>query len=131
VVQDDAAAGPRWVERVYRARWQEGLDICDPEVVARLAEEAGFDPDRLAGAADDKTIREKGLEALANICREGVFGVPYFVHRFERFWGLDRLQALLASLPLQEAASDDERVPEMSVVGLARATDWGHAGGCG
>lgn len=130
VVQDDASAGPRWVARVYRARWQEGLDICDTDVVARLAEDAGFDPDRLAGAANDQALREQGLQALVGICREGIFGVPYFVHRYERFWGLDRLDALLAALPA-EPAPHDEREPQLSVAGCERATDGGHAGGCG
>jgi 2-hydroxychromene-2-carboxylate isomerase len=117
------------VQRVYRARWQEGLDICDQDVVAGLAREVGLDPDRLVGAVDDPAVREKGLEALLSVCREGVFGVPYFVNRFERFWGVDRLGAFLASLP-DESRSEDEQ-PELAFAGQLRETDTGHAGGCG
>lgn len=35
--------GRTWVERAGRARWLEGRDICDPDVVRELAEEIGLD----------------------------------------------------------------------------------------
>lgn len=128
-ILDDPAAGPRWLDRLYRARWQDGLDICDRAVVARLAARAGLDPDRLANAVDDPGVRATGLEALLSVCRAGVFGVPYFVNGYERFWGVDRLEAFLASLTRQD--EPESRQPEPVCTSAARTTDWGHAGGCG
>jgi 2-hydroxychromene-2-carboxylate isomerase len=130
ILAAEEQAGRQWIDRVYRARWQEGLDVCDRDVIGGLAGEVGLDPNRLAGAVEDHSLRERGAEMLLQACRGGIFGVPYFVNRFERFWGIDRLGQFLASLPLPAATSECEEA-EMAVVGSSRSTDWGHAGGCG
>jgi 2-hydroxychromene-2-carboxylate isomerase len=129
ILATDEQAGSRWIDRVYRARWQEGLDVCDRDVIGELAREVGLDPDRLAGAVEDQALRERGAEMLLQACRGGIFGVPYFVNRFERFWGVDRLGRFLASLPQAAGASETELEPALA--GSSRSTDWGHAGGCG
>jgi 2-hydroxychromene-2-carboxylate isomerase len=98
-VAADHGGGPEYIERVYRARWQEGRDVCDRTTIAQLAEELGLPAGRMAGAADDPALREqRGLAALLALSDEGAFGVPFFTHGYHKFWGVDRLPAFVASV---------------------------------
>ncbi|HET6212420.1 MAG TPA: DsbA family protein [Micromonosporaceae bacterium] len=118
--------GPQFIERVYRARWEEGRDIHVPETIAGIAGELGLDPDEHARAAGDPAVRAEALRVLLAIHDDGVFGVPFFVHGWEKFWGLDRLDAFLAALDglRKEPPAGGKLIVEP-------AADQGHAGGCG
>lgn len=82
------------VRALLAARWAEGRDIAEDEVIRAALASAGFDPalaDRglFVGAETYARNLERGIEA-------GVFGVPFF-HVLEsdgRFWGQDRLDFL-------------------------------------
>jgi predicted DsbA family dithiol-disulfide isomerase len=67
------------VGRLFRAYWREGQDIGAPEVLARLAGEAGMDAGLvarlLAGEADRDTVEARDAHARAR----GVTGVPLFL----------------------------------------------------
>ncbi|MCX4984945.1 2-hydroxychromene-2-carboxylate isomerase [Streptomyces sp. NBC_00572] len=132
--------GPAFVEQAQQARWQEGLDICDRATMAGIADRLGLARDVLTGAADDPGLREEGAEALRSAIREGVFGVPFFVNGHDKYWGVDRLSAFLASLapdtdagggpgPSSASASASESVAAEADV--RPGGDIGHAGGCG
>jgi len=134
----DEGRGPQFVERFYHARWVEGRDICAPATIAELAAELGLPRERLAGAAEDDELRERGLAALLALDDDGVFGVPFFVHGRQKFWGVDRLAAFVRSVCSAEAAPVPVRpaaeagLPEPSLGGdLEPGGDQGHAGGCG
>ncbi|MEU7647503.1 2-hydroxychromene-2-carboxylate isomerase [Streptomyces huasconensis] len=129
----DADLGPRFISRAHQLRWEEGRNICDPAVMAELAAELGLPPDRFARAAEDEELRARGVEALLDVDRDGVFGVPFFVHRREKFWGLDRLDAFVRSVTGSDGdASPDARTEPGPVrVVLGTGGDQGHAGGCG
>jgi predicted DsbA family dithiol-disulfide isomerase len=67
------------VGRIFRAYWQDGLDIGDAGVLADLAAEIGMDraltAQLLAGDADAEDIRARDTHSRAR----GVTGVPTFV----------------------------------------------------
>ncbi|AKJ30090.1 2-hydroxychromene-2-carboxylate isomerase [Caldimonas brevitalea] len=129
----DAGQGPAFVERVYRARWQEGRNISDPDTIAELAESVGVPGDAARSAVDRTEMRERGAQALLAIDRDGVFGVPFFIDRSQRFWGIDRLNDFLASLggnTTSGAALLTDASPA-SATHDRRTADHGHAGGCG
>ncbi|MFD5496842.1 DsbA family protein, partial [Streptomyces sp. NPDC127091] len=90
--------GPEFIAAVYRARWEEGQDISDPAVIAYIAERLGLDPVRLSTACDDPAVREHGLGSLNSLYRDGVFGVPFFINGYEKFWGVDRLPGFVSSV---------------------------------
>ncbi|MFC9297965.1 2-hydroxychromene-2-carboxylate isomerase [Streptomyces sp. NPDC057011] len=129
--------GAEFIALAARARWQGGLDICDPEVIGSFAARLGLDRDELAGASDDPELREAGVRALLDVHRDGVFGVPFFTDHYDKYWGLDRLPAFVAAL----AAHDDPARPPAQETAPApprdqghphgRSVDDGHAGGCG
>ncbi len=87
--------------RVFRAYWQEGRDIADPEVLAALERECGLP----AGAHRDPAARRALYENTAALVAAGGFGVPSFQVGEQLFWGQDRLRFAGAAL---RAARDPE-----------------------
>ncbi|MEV1025806.1 DsbA family protein [Streptomyces sp. NPDC050264] len=122
--------GHDYIDAVYRARFGQGRDICDPQTIEDIGWELGIDPLRLSRASDRPELRAEGIRILLDVCRDGVFGVPFFVHGYSRYWGIDRLDAFVEHLRSQgEPATAIPR--ELTAVGIGTATDDGHAGGCG
>ncbi|MFI0370692.1 2-hydroxychromene-2-carboxylate isomerase [Actinomadura sp. 1N219] len=121
--------GPEFIAAAYRARWEEGRDICDPTTVAGIGADLGLDAAELTEAVDDPEVRAEGVRALMDVYKDGVFGVPYFVNGFERFWGVDRLAAFAASV--RPAVTDGGAAPVQGGGGVSALVDDGHAGGCG
>ncbi|MCY0920176.1 DsbA family protein [Streptomyces sp. H27-G5] len=100
---DRLGAGPEFIAETYRARWELGEDISDPDTMRRLGRTVGLDPEVLARAHEDPTIRASGLDALNSLHRDGVFGVPFFISGFDKFWGVDRLSDFVAQLNARAA----------------------------
>ncbi len=126
---------------VSAARWERGENICDTEVLHRVAEAAGFDGDEMVAAAHDPALRAEGVDALAAAYDDDVFGIPYFKVGRHRFWGLDRVDGFLDELipalrkagvdvaePMPEALDDQVPAALLERVG---AYDSDSAGGCG
>ncbi|MEU6115236.1 DsbA family protein [Streptomyces sp. NPDC047117] len=123
--------GHDYIAACYRARFGEGRNICDRATIADIGAALGIDRRRIADAADDPELRAEGLRALLDVCKDGVFGVPFFVHGFTRFWGLDRLDAFRTHLRSQAQPATSVPEPLVGAVGLGRSAEDGHAGGCG
>jgi 2-hydroxychromene-2-carboxylate isomerase len=125
--------GRDFVAAAYRARWQEGRDITSRRTIGEIASELGLDAARFEGAADDPALRKKGFDCLVSSYKDGLFGVPFFVHGREKFWGADRLTSYVAAFrnePLQDVEKswqDHAELPRFA----ESAGDAGHAGGCG
>jgi 2-hydroxychromene-2-carboxylate isomerase len=104
----DAAAGyyfarARGKERAYRnavfrARWGEGRNIAEREVLATCAEHAGLPRAEFIKALDDPRYRDEVPKALARCMEDRIFGVPIFIVDGKRFWGNDRLDVMIDEL---------------------------------
>lgn len=94
--------GHQFFWAVYRARWEEGRDICAVATIRDLATVVGLDPDLLAVAPDDPAIRQEGAEALYQCYRDGVFGIPFFIDGRDKFWGVDRFVDFITRLEQQD-----------------------------
>ncbi|MFF8290558.1 2-hydroxychromene-2-carboxylate isomerase [Streptomyces sp. NPDC016309] len=123
--------GHAYIAAVYRARFGEGRDVCDPATIAGIGRELGIDPDVVSRAKDDPELRERGVDALMDVCTDGVFGVPFLVRGFNRFWGLDRLGDFVAHLRGTTPPAASLPPVTAGAVGIGRSADDGHAGGCG
>lgn len=122
--------GPDYIAATYRARWEHGRDICDRSTIGEIAATIGLDRDEVEAASDSPVLRTEGAEILRQICQDGVFGVPFFVHGFSRYWGLDRLDDFAGHLRRNAPPATSMREP-IAAVGRDRSSDEGHAGGCG
>lgn len=129
LVADSAGRGREYVALAYRARWEQSRDITDRATIAELAVELGLDAGRVSNASDDEAIRRRGAEVLTRSYRDGLFGVPFFIHGHDKYWGLDRLRAYAAKVRGEEPGEDVELgwLDEPVTAGM----DAGHAGGCG
>ena len=92
----DAPWLPDFVRAVYRANFEQDLDISAPAVVTQCLDPLVADPDALLGEAQSieskKQLRIQTEEAV----RLGIFGAPSFVVGPELFWGNDRLEEALS-----------------------------------
>jgi len=140
LVAREHGQGQEFIAAASRARWEEGRDICDPVTIAGIATGLGLDEAGLTGAAGDPDVRAKGAKALLEVYRDGVFGVPFFVNGFAKFWGVDRLAAFAGSVrpgvvhagaaPGPAGSGEAATVDAAATVAMAVVDD-GHVGGCG
>ncbi|WP_433598122.1 2-hydroxychromene-2-carboxylate isomerase [Nocardia sp. CA-135953] len=117
-----------YVRAMGRTRWEEGRDISDIEVVAACAGGLGLDPDEVRACVDAEVTRGEATEALLDVYRDGVFGVPFCIAGREKFWGVDRLDRFVTAV---RATGVTEVASPAGVPGSPPGFDDGHAGGCG
>lgn len=105
------AGEDRWrvVDALYAATWVRGLRVDQPDVVARVASEAGADGAALLQRAASTEAKDGLRTATEEAIAAGVFGVPTMLVDGELFWGVDSLQLLERFLG-GERAMDAERL---------------------
>ena len=94
-------------DRVYKARWEEDLDLESPDVLARLGEEVGLD-----GGEIKRVIAEERYLPILHSQRAqgkslGIHGIPSFVVQGKIFWGkdvIDDVRAEVARLKKEKLA---------------------------
>ncbi len=79
---------------VYKAQWQDGLNISKPEVLAQLVETVDLKGERLLEALESETLSLSLREKVDASIKRGVFGSPTFVVDGNMIWGCDRLWML-------------------------------------
>lgn len=130
----ELGCGPSFFWAMYRARFEQGRDIAHREAVHAVCVSVGLPADAIAAAADDGETRRLGAECLRLAWTDDVFGVPFFLHGHERFWGIDRLELFVRKLRGDGGAgcAELDRFPAVvATAAEAGALDRDHAGGCG
>ena len=93
-----------FLRRAFPAVWQAQLDLADPAVLIRLADDSGLPGRQLverAVSAEIGAVYDKNREdAIA----ADVFGSPAYVLDGEVFWGQDRIELLADALKSGRAA---------------------------
>ena len=101
----DAGAGVAYHDLVYRARWLEGKDIGDAEILFAIADRCGLDRGGFRDAiAETSAYAEALLQIRAEAEADGAFGVPFFIYRGQNFWGNDRIEWLVRAIREDRAA---------------------------
>lgn len=79
---------------LWKAGWQQRIDMADPDELERVLSEAGLNGKDLM----EKTFAREAKLELKNNVKEaieyGCFGVPCFVYNDELFWGNDSYEEL-------------------------------------
>ena len=79
---------------IYHALWRDGLDISDPELLAKLMPEAGLTKNDLITALTSDELKTLVKSKVGDSIDKGIFGAPTFVVDNEMIWGADRLWML-------------------------------------
>ena len=87
--------GLAFARAVSDARWGEGGNIADTDVLKTCAEQAGWSAAGVETAQADPAVTQ-ALKAQRKLIEEdGVFGVPFAVMGDSKYWGHDRFSLLV------------------------------------
>jgi 2-hydroxychromene-2-carboxylate isomerase len=89
----------------YRARWAEGRDVSEPDVVRALLAGAGLDGEAALAQAQSEAMAQRLQQACDEAMLRGVFGVPTIAVGDRLFWGNDRFE--LAHYYIRKALDAD------------------------
>jgi 2-hydroxychromene-2-carboxylate isomerase len=110
----------RVVDALFDAVWVHGLHIAEPEVIEKVATEAGLDGRRLITQAQQPACKAQLRKQTDKAIADGVFGVPTMVVGDELFWGYDDMTFLQRFLdgddPFDRARWDQSVLPESSAI---------------
>lgn len=88
------AIGPdttAYVEAVLRGMWEDGENMADPAIAARVVAAAGIDAAAVFARAQDDAVKSALAASTQAAVDRGVFGVPTFFVGNEMFFGKERL----------------------------------------
>ena len=95
----EAGKGKSFHDRIYEARWLEGKDIGDEQTIAAIADRCELDRNAFVEAVKQESPYEQELQRCnAEAEADGVFGIPFFVYRGQKFWGNDRIEWLVEEI---------------------------------
>ena len=78
------------IHALYRAFFNEDVDISNPDAAASIAARAGVDATAARAAVDDPAVKDALKVENERALGLGVFGSPFTVVDGEPFWGVDR-----------------------------------------
>lgn len=87
-----------YVEAMFAAMWERGLDLADPEVFRTTLVEAGLPADRIMALAGEPAIKDELAASTQAAFDAGAFGAPTFLLGDELYFGKDGLLELEADL---------------------------------
>lgn len=92
------AQGKDWeadyIDTMFKAMWEQGLNMADPEQVARVLAGAGLPVTEIIDATGDPEVKQQLIDNTANSVARGNFGSPSFFVNEELYFGKDKLRDL-------------------------------------
>jgi 2-hydroxychromene-2-carboxylate isomerase len=85
---------PVYHEALFRAVWQEGKNVGDPQVLRDVVKAAGLDADAIMSRIGEQDIKDSLRANTEDAVERGAFGAPTFFLDGEMFFGNDRLDFL-------------------------------------
>lgn len=81
-----------YVNAMYSAMWEQGLNMAEPAGIAQVLQSAGLDSQRLLEASQLPEVKEGLMANTQSAFDRGAFGSPTFFVGSEMFFGKDRLE---------------------------------------
>ncbi len=95
VAASAAGVGMAFALAVADARWGEGKNISDIDVLKQCAEAAGWQADAVEAAQTAVSVGKTMKRHREMIEEDKVFGVPFAVRDGSKYWGQDRIDLLV------------------------------------
>jgi 2-hydroxychromene-2-carboxylate isomerase len=92
-LNDGVDAAMQMSDAVFRAVWEQEMDIANPDTLAILLAQSGLAASRLE-LSRSKPVQDKFQTNTQAAIAANVFGAPSYVVEGEIFWGQDRLDFL-------------------------------------
>ena len=81
-----------YVEALFRAMWEDGRKMDDPEDIAAVVAAAGIDAAALVARSEDPAVKQGLIDNTEAACAAGAFGIPTFAVDGQIWFGKDRLR---------------------------------------
>ncbi|MEO1047034.1 MAG: 2-hydroxychromene-2-carboxylate isomerase [Pseudomonadota bacterium] len=96
VAADQDGRAVQFIEAMLPAVWEEGVDITDPETLAKAVADAGFDAADLMARIQTDEVKQKVFANTEAAVERGAFGIPTMYvgpkdGETEMFFGKERL----------------------------------------
>ena len=88
----------KYVETIFHAMWAEPRNLGEPQELAAVLREAGFDPVEFQSLVNDAAVKDRLKQQTEEAVARGVFGAPTFFVGDDMFWGQDRLDFVAEAL---------------------------------
>lgn len=80
-----------FVDCLFKALWVDGRNLNDPQTIARVLTENGFDTQEIMAWTNDESVKAALKENTEKAIKRGVFGAPSMLIGDQMFFGQDRL----------------------------------------
>lgn len=79
------------IEALQPGVWEQRLDVTDPDVLAKILTDAGYDAKALLEKTQDPTIKQELMDNTEKAVARGAFGIPTMYIDGEMYFGKERL----------------------------------------
>jgi 2-hydroxychromene-2-carboxylate isomerase len=121
VCATDQGKGDAFAMGVFEARFCEARNVGTDDTLREVAVRCGLEPDALVAAADDPAVHQRVGLGMLQAREDGIFGVPFFAWRDQRYWGNDRLEWLVRDI----RRAHGERVADLAADPMAAPSSRG------
>jgi len=87
-----------FIDGLFNALWIEGRNLNEPETVAAVLSEHGFQPQAVMALVNDESVKAALKGNTETAIKRGVFGAPSMFVGNQLFFGQDRLEFVEAAL---------------------------------
>jgi 2-hydroxychromene-2-carboxylate isomerase len=92
VAAQDLGVFEPYVEAMFRAMWEDGRKMDDPEEIAAVVSAAGIDAAALVARSEAPEVKQGLIDNTEAACAAGAFGIPTFALEGQIWFGKDRLR---------------------------------------
>ena len=66
----------RYVDAIFRAMWEDGRNLNDPQEIGKVLVDAGMDPRQALAMLDDPEVKAELKRVTEEAVARGIFGAP-------------------------------------------------------